>query len=269
MQTVQYIDFLPGGNKTALVIGDRFTPEECRIINDTIMSRDHDTEQVGFVQDVPGMPASPSLRMAGGEFCGNASRSAAYYYLNGKPGTLLMTVSGGRQVDCGVYDNGDAWCQIPMDKNGYAAMELAESVAPGIHMVRLSGITHLVLEQTAAAPYLEDKTNLKVSGLKLIEKYRLKDCEAAGAIFLESLSGGSLKINPIVWVRDIASLFYETACGSGTIAAALVLAKKEGRLLSADIVQPSGMVISAEISEDRAVISGPVKTDLILRTIEI
>lgn len=269
MQTVQYIDFLPGGNKTALVIGDRFTSEERRIINDAIMDTDPETEQVGFVQDVPGMPASPSLRMAGGEFCGNASRSAAFYYLKGKEGQLLMTVSGEKQVACGVCENGDAWCQIPMDKNGYAAMELAESVAPGIHMVRLSGITHLVLEQTAAAPYLEDKTNLKVSGLKLIEKYGLKDCEAAGAIFLESLSGGSLKINPIVWVRDIASLFYETACGSGTIAAALVLAKKEGRLLSADIVQPSGMVIKAEINEDRAVICGPVKTELLSKTIDI
>lgn len=269
MQTVQYIDFLPGGNKTALVIGDRFTSEERRIINDAIMDKDPETEQVGFVQDSADALSSPSLQMAGGEFCGNATRSAAFYYLKGKEGQLLMTVSGGRRVACGVCENGDAWCQIPMDKNGYAAMELAESVAPGIHMVRLSGITHLVLEQTAAAPYLEDKTNLKVSGLKLIEKYGLKDCEAAGAIFLESLSGGSLKINPIVWVRDIASLFYETACGSGTIAAALVLAKKEGRLLSADIVQPSGMLISAEISEDRAVISGPVKTDLILRTIEI
>ena len=286
MASAKYISFLPGGNKTALVIGTEYDSTQRRAINKAIMNRDPDMEQVGFVRrageySLTGQSSTPSLQMAGDEFCGNATRSAAYYYLNGKPGRLVMTVSGGRKLACGVYENGHAWCEIPLAAPGIPQIE---TVTDDIHKVSLSGITHLVIEPETAIPFLkdaagsEDPDRLRKTGLSLIEKYGLKELEAAGAIFLELNSEGKLKIHPIVWVRDIASLFYETACGSGTVAAAMVQAEKTGGEIKTAVLQPSGMTIRAELTlkEDtsvdssspftRAVISGPVQTDMIQET---
>ena len=293
MQVVKYMDFLPGGNKTALVIGDEYDSDSRKIINDAIMTADPEIEQVGFVkasdpEDFPqDLPAAPSLEMAGGEFCGNATRSAAYYYLQGCPGALTMTVSGGNQVRCGVHENGDAWCEIPL-LNGHTEAASAGTtqtvdVAPGIYKVRLSGITHLVLEPETAAPFLEscaaDPEKLKAKGLEFIEKYGLMDEEASGAIFLDRTKNDLFSIHPIVRVRDIDSLFYETACGSGTVAAAMVMARQKRTDINVKIQQPSGMFIRAEITltenysgektVSRAVISGPVITDMKPRDLQL
>lgn len=270
MKTIRYMDFLPAGNKTALVLGDEFRADEKKRINDAIMAADPEIEQVGFVGE------GNALQMAGGEFCGNATRSAAYYYLKGRKGDMTMTVSGENRVACGVCEDGSAWCEIPLGTEALAAAGIPqlESVAPGISKVSLSGMTHLVIDPEVAAPYLTERENLKPAGLALIEQYGLKYQEGAGAIFLERLEDGSLKINPIVWVRDIASLFYETACGSGTVATAIVLAYRAKADAIQDIIQPSGMTIRAEVSFSkdcvtRAVISGPVRTDFAEHTVTI
>ena len=287
MHTVQYISFLPGGNKTALVIGDGYGAAERKLINGAIMEQDPEIEQVGFVKALTGPDCPPSLQMAGGEFCGNATRSAAYYYLGGRPGELTMTVSGGEKVSCGVCENGDAWCEIPLGTGDPDTGKQIETVAPGITQVSLAGITHLVVEPETSAPFLQEAANsedpekLKIAGLQLIEKYGLMELEAAGVIFQEYLPGGRLKINPIVRVRDIESLFYETACGSGTVAAAMVLARKENTDMSSEMMQPSGMTIGVRITlsqtessgersskVSRAIISGQVKTDLKPNSIE-
>ena len=73
---IKYKIFNPSGNITALVIGDNFTTEQRRIINDEIMSKEKDVEQVGFVSEF-----EKKLTMAGGEFCGNATRCAAKFYM--------------------------------------------------------------------------------------------------------------------------------------------------------------------------------------------
>ena len=77
---------------------------------------------------------------------------------------------------------------------------------------------------------------------------------------------GLLKINPIVWVKSIDTLFYETACGSGTTAVCMVEAFLNQKSQEIDVLQPSGMVITAKIvySEgkiSKATILGNVETD--------
>ena len=73
---IRYQIFDPSGNITALVEGDRFTPEERIRINDAIMAKHADVEQVGFLST-----GTPEMTMAGGEFCGNATRSSILAYL--------------------------------------------------------------------------------------------------------------------------------------------------------------------------------------------
>lgn len=264
MEEIRYISFLPGGNKTALVIEGSYSAAEKKRINDAIMNADPEIEQVGFL----GPRERPSIQMAGGEFCGNATRSAALYYLQGKKGHLGITVNIDDRVACGVRGS-NAWCGIPVGKGS------AEKAAEGIWLVELSGISHLVVEAEHAAAYLRDMDDLKEAGFILIKQYGLAKRDAAGVIFLESLGDDRFKIHPVVWVSKMGSLFYETACGSGTVAAAIVHAlQTEENPYTEEFLQPSGKIIRAETSIDngrvtRAVISGPVETDFAVHTLNV
>ena len=86
MKDYDYKIYIPSGNPTALVFGLEKDPARRKEINDEIMAQYDDfVEQVGFVNtDIK----NPELMMAGGEFCGNATRSAVKYYLNDKQGDL-------------------------------------------------------------------------------------------------------------------------------------------------------------------------------------
>ena len=45
---VKYVIAVPGGNDTALVYGTDYTPEQKKKINDAIMAKHSNVEQVGF-----------------------------------------------------------------------------------------------------------------------------------------------------------------------------------------------------------------------------
>ena len=101
--------------------------------------------------------------------------------------------------------------------------------------------------------------------MEFIHHFNLDYSEAVGVMFCER-ERGLLKINPIVWVKSIDTLFYETACGSGTTAVCMVEAFLNQKSQEIDVLQPSGMVITAKIvySEgeiSKATILGNVETD--------
>ena len=79
-RNLKYSIFDPSGNITALVethINNDSQPE----VADEIMKAHPEVEQVGFVYFDAIRPVPTYLRMAGGEFCGNATMSAAALYL--------------------------------------------------------------------------------------------------------------------------------------------------------------------------------------------
>lgn len=101
--------------------------------------------------------------------------------------------------------------------------------------------------------------------MNFIKKYELEESKAVGVIFCER-ENDLLKINPIVWVKSINTTFYETACGSGTIAVAILEAFQKKSSQSIDIIQPYGMIITAEVTYSnekilKTVITGEVKKD--------
>lgn len=253
---VEYMKFIPGGNDTALVLKNGYSVEEKKAINDIILKQDPSIEQVGFVD----ARQLPELQMAGGEFCGNATRSAAYYYLKGKPGTIQIKVNGKDYISAGVYENGNAWCEIPL----YHGDDVILVREDGIYQVRMNGMVSIVIREDVARKYLKDKNKLKTFAVEFIDKYHLRENEAVGVMFLER--DESLKIHPVVWVRDIDTLYYETGCGSGTTATAMVEAFLNKKSQKLEIVQPSGLAITAEITMEnqkitKAVISGEVKVN--------
>ena len=255
--SVEYSIYVPAGNDTAFVYGLNYTSEQKKLINDAIMAKHSNVEQVGFIDPT----GNPELQMAGGEFCGNATRSAAAIYLNGKEGSLKMTVNVKDTINAGVDKNGKAWCEIPL----YHGTDVITEREPGIFIVKMNGMVTVVIQENIAKKYLKDKDNLKAMGMDFIHQYNLDYSEAVGVMFCER-EKDLLKINPIVWVKSIDTLFYETACGSGTTAVCMVEAFLNQKSQEIDVLQPSGMVITAKIvySEgeiSKATILGNVETD--------
>lgn len=266
MKKIQYITYIPAGNDTAFVLKRGYTQEQKKKINDAIMKEESNIEQVGFVE----LGKEPELEMAGGEFCGNATRSAAHFYLGGKSGNLTLKVNGKDYIKAGVNENGDAYCEIPLYKGTNKMFEIKEE---GIYQVRMQGMVTIVIEENKGKPYLENKNAIRDEAKKLIENYQLTNEEAVGVMFLEK-EDNMLKINPIVWVNAIDTLFYETACGSGTTGVGIVKAMQEDCSQKLDIKQPSGEIINIYIEKDgeqirKAIISGKIKTDGKVKEIDI
>jgi diaminopimelate epimerase len=210
-----------GGNDTALVIGDDYS--DYRAINDEIMAAHPNVEQVGFLS-----ATEYKLTMAGGEFCGNASRAACFFYLDGKPGEIELQTCG-MSVYCGIDESGDVWLKLPLPP--------VKQIDDGLYAVKLEGITHIVI--TDEAP--------PAVGMIILSK------DAGGGIHSsDATRGGELRINPFVYVRSVDTFFNETACLSGTIAAAAVGGT------DARVTQPSGNVIAAGFEKDTIKVSGTV-----------
>ncbi len=230
-----YKIYYPGGNKTALVLG---LVEENTIrkeINDDILTRHPDVEQVGFISTT----GSPQLLMAGGEFCGNASRCAAYEYLHGEEGVLSLKVYDGSWTIRVGIENNRTWAEIPRFSK---LVDNVTLLAQGVYKVRLPGITHLVCVGLKKAPQQEAQ--------KIMDCYQ-EQAECLGVIFTDFI-----RIQPIVSVKSLQTLYYETACGSGSVAVALVKAHQSSVFKNLPLLQPSGEQLIVELDGERPVISG-------------
>ena len=282
-----YRVYSPGGNTTALVSGLELCAERRLTVQDYIMRERPGVEQVGFVGTDA---ANPELIMAGGEFCGNAARAAAWQYLDGKPGVISLLVSGADfAINAGVAENLEAWAETPVRGQS------AEPAGDGVYKVAMEGISHLVLLPEASRKYLREKPaprhlddarpdeiykeRLLVRAFELLEN-AWPSYNAAGVIFTETVvndaavkfagselltgnADGVIKIHPCVFVKNAGTAFYETACGSGSAAVAVTLSCLRGVGLTISVLQPSGSVINASVvySGGRALcvkISGPV-----------
>ena len=267
-----YRIFIPGGNDTALVLGLEPDAARRKTINAAIMRRHPNVEQVGFVSLAPD---PPQLMMAGGEFCGNATRAAAWHFCHGTFGQVSIQVSGTTApLLAGITAQGDAWAEMPADKN----LDRIIPLTPGFHLVTLEGIAHVVVAPAQSAAYLcldggaaaglcpevtdvathlcsgESRTasylhleTAKSAARELLTRHGLLAREAAGVMFLESAPEG-IRLHPFVHVAALGTLFAETACGSGTMAVGLTECRRLERSVDLAVTQPSGQVIRAVVA---------------------
>ncbi len=84
-----------------------------------------------------------------------------------------------------------------------------------------------------------------VAVIKLLNGELITEEKAVGIILLEN-ENGKIKINPIIWVKTVDTLYYETACGSGSLATAIYKKYAEG-IEKIDILQPSGYSININL----------------------
>jgi len=235
-----YSIYYPGGNTTALVNRLILDPILKRIINDKIMAKNPKVEQVGFID-----PNSYCLKMAGGEFCGNATRCAAFFYLKGQSGKIKIQVSGvAKKLLAGISTDKTVWAQIPFSPN-----PVIQKL--GYTVINLEGITQVITAQKPG----KQKTKRILKKLNL-----LTTVPAAGVMFIRK-EKGQLKLDPFVWVRDIKTFFNETACASGTAAVGFYLARKLNRAADFSILQPSKQILNVSVQFKPLLvkISGQVK----------
>lgn len=256
MPCFSFTKWSPGGNTTVfLPQGGLSHKEEAHLACQALATDMLGGEQAGFV-DLEGR----SLRMAGGEFCCNATRAfgALLAHEQGPPaGRLHVRCSGWPGL-------------IELDVMGAtpsytvaATLDLPASVAVedcgDVVLVRLPGIDHVLLNakrhRVPADAAGGEPTLVSFAGRLGLEK-----SPCVGAIWWSG-KDDTFDMTPLVHVRAVGTTFLESACGSGALALALWLARRSGtRTGSFSLGQPSGQPLFVEILRGgtQARISGPV-----------
>lgn len=260
IEKIEYKILNPGGNKTALVKGTEFTDKQKCLINKLIMEKYLDVEQVGFLSN-----ETNRLEMAGGEFCVNATRCAVYEYLKGEKGELDISVSGvNKKLKCKVIDNDKVEVTMKIEKDLKDLVKMKNDFT----CVKIDGILIAVLNEEKSKKYIEklkeNEERTKIE-LKEIMKKELNSKEKAEGIILLEKGNGKIRINPIVWVKEIDTVFYETACGSGSLGTA-IYELLNNKSTSSKLIQPSNYTIEIDLDVKdnyikNAKICGVVKED--------
>jgi diaminopimelate epimerase len=247
----------PSGNTTAIVFGEPHTLG-LKALNVGIMRAWRSLrpelppiEQCCHVTAPRNPGAIARCAMFGGEFCGNAARSVAWLLADGEDRAGTIEVSGVDHPLAFSVRQGQVSIEMPVpDRAGSI-----ERTRDGI-LVRLDGITHLVV----TGPHGGDSPRHLLGQLVHGNAYGFADQPAAGVC---SYDPGSGRARFCIRVRDVGSVFDETACGSGTCAIGMAAAWERGESVALEIIQPSGESISvaADYADGRikkASISGTV-----------
>lgn len=270
-QKISYHLMDPTKNYTLLI--DTPVPEEDQAaVAAELMRRIPLAEQAGFIGPVSDRdPADTdiAIRMAGGEFCGNASMCAAVYAVThgyakrfdpqeNTHGVHLAFRGQERPVRVQVQpqDDGSFACTVEMPEvlgisvQRFAPCEdLPESIA--LPVVFFPGITHAIVEteKTPAASLIRERAE------RLLPLWCARlGAEAMGLMFLGAETGHTRTLSPLVYVAGIESLFWENSCASGTTAVGAYLGLPEIALS-----QPGGTLRIARSTDGRLLLSGSVR----------
>ncbi|MBE7003304.1 MAG: hypothetical protein E7425_03340 [Ruminococcaceae bacterium] len=230
----------PAGNITLFVLDPVPREERAALAAALLRLPGTDAEQVGFACE-PRDGFDGRMEMAGGEFCGNASRAFGMLLARRRGVTgrahYTLEVSGSASpvcVDVNVAE-GTARAAMPLPRPCGKFVLFDERDM----LVNLGGIVHFVTHHKPDAAAMDA---LEPVLRTMREAGALPDMEAYGVIFLHDG-----RMTPLVKVPAAGTLFWEGSCGSGSLAAAIVeSAGTEDGTFARDYVQPAG-VVRAEV----------------------
>ena len=238
---ISYTKIDPSGNITLIV--DSFVPREDQSrIATLLMERDPEAEQVGFLE-VPEDPCcAVRLQMMGGEFCGNATLSAAAVVMGQlglDAGDMLIEVSGAPEPVkvTGVKsapDRFDGEVGMPLPESIYECSFLDGFDCHTLPLVRFPGICHAIV---SAGTLTREKAEAVIGTW-----CRQIGSEALGLMFFDKDKN---TLTPLVYVESTGSAVWEGSCASGTAAVASYLAELDGEYASVCLFEPRGR-LSAE-----------------------
>ena len=246
----QFWKVTPGGNPTILLKAEDIPSEQRASVANAVMSSQHiGGEQVGYVR----LEGIPRLDMMGGEFCLNATRAFASVLdelglleRNGAISSGLVEVSGVSEkvaVRVTHTENSLPFAEACLH---FEELPAPQKIADGLSLVRVPGITHIVQQGLMPSPAVREAFCSEQRRFLSLEHE-----EAVGHLWMTEdgdaeEESSRLKLSPVVWVRDTASLCFESACGSGTLACALAEHSRTGAV-AFSILQPSGMALAVRI----------------------
>ena len=266
MREIRYHIFDPTGNITVLV--ESPVPVEAQpAVAAALLRAEPAAEQAGFLSAAEG--CGLALRMAGGEFCGNAAMSAAAFYAlrNGvTAGPIRVRVSGAPAPVAVRLESLDD-CSVPphMGGNGTVSaggwrgtVEMPRPLSVGREnlpggaspvVVRLPGIAHVILTQTVSREEAESA---------------VRDwCAALGADALGLMLLGAdheeLGLTPLVYVPAGDTLYWERSCASGSAAVGAYLAAEAGKPVTAALREPGGTLTVSAAPDGAVSLTGTVK----------
>lgn len=247
METNKKLITAAGGNGTVIEILDHALLRRDYESRGKILERDfvaRGVEQAGFL-----IPSERHFEMAGGEFCGNATRAAA---------VLLSQVQDENNVSFSVSGfNGVVSASVERRSNttffvkaSFPGMKIGIKTVPlengtVVSIVDLGGIVHVIVEGAFPADYIPQHR-------QIVKYLGLRNRDAVGVVWYQKATSDTITIHPVVWVRAVDTCYYESSCGSGTIA----VGKVTGSQL---ITQPTGKTISVEFFEDRVVLASEME----------
>ena len=271
MEDLKYYIFDPTGNITALVESGVAAADQPAVAS-RIMERHPDVEQVGFItyaDDAAAADVPVSLRMAGGEFCGNATMCTAALYMIRKnmPGSAVIRVrvSGAaeplevqlRRKDAVSFD---AAVTMP-PAVGIDELRLSDGMLPGsdslsLPIVRMEGIAHVIIEPDSGFFGLKDDPALAETLLR--GWCGVLGAECLGMMFLGE--GAALRrLTPLVYVPGADTMFWENSCASGSAAAGIYLAAQAGTPVDVTFDEPAGRLrVESDPLAKKTVLHGSV-----------
>ncbi|MCQ2486143.1 MAG: hypothetical protein MJ168_12525 [Clostridia bacterium] len=255
---IQYKIIDPTKNITALVE----TPVDAVCQPDIavkIMEQEKTVEQVGFVQN-------DSLRMAGGEFCGNASMSAAVLMCEksglgaGESRTVQLNVSGSDEpVPVDVSKNADGTYIGTVNMPAPISVETVSlrynDDCFNLPLVKFKGVSHIISEGQLSRAQAEKA---------VCELCKMLGFDGLGIMLLDREKE---TLNPLVYVPKPETLFWESSCASGTSAVGAYISHSENRSVELTLKEPGGcLTVRADGSKIK--LTGTV-TILETKTIDI
>lgn len=232
---LDFIKLSPLGNTTVFLRGEAAQEARAALLAEA-MDYDHlAAEQAGFLVAPHAEEALFRIEMSGGEFCGNATLSAAALAAaEGAEDPFLVECSGAPEplrAEARPLGAGRWLARTEMPP----AHELRRLSLEGFSFggaaicVSLPGIAHLVVEAAdlSTADYDE----------MLARLMRETDADAYGVVPFECLGRDYFRIRPYVAVPSAKSHVFERACGSGSLALALAEGSERGRIA---VEQPGG-----------------------------
>lgn len=231
----------PTGNKTILV-ETKVAEQDRADIAKRLLALEPEAEQVGYVSFDNGV----ELKMAGGEFCGNATVSTAVLYclehMESTENTFDVMVKASGEDDLvpvHIERFSDGTCRGTVEMPIPKSIEMKKLMYDGesfeLPLVSFKGISHLILEKRPDAGKAEE----------MVKKWCVElGCEGLGLMFQDP---DSAKLTPLVYVREPETLYWESSCASGSTAVGAYLAGKTACRINIDFAEPGGKLhIEAE-----------------------
>ena len=243
---VEYRLFNPTGNITGLVLTEVSVKDQPMVAK-YILSKEITCEQVGFISG--GIEGSDiTLRMAGGEFCGNATMSTAVLYCmqigleDYQEKTVLVKVIGtSGLIEVKVKREGSEYLgTVKMPKPIKISEELFsfEGHTYKYPVVSFVGISHVIVEDSMPIYMAENAIKLWADKLKV---------SGMGLMLVDS---DRKNLRPLVYVNNPETLIWESSCASGTTATGAYFSKKDNAPVELSFREPGG-ILTIKVDENK------------------